>query len=108
MKMLDLIAKEYGWRDDYILSIRPYKRVTQVANIILQRKEKEEYEHWYKFAFLASVIANCTPRKSRKIFKPDDFIKKPSQRAGTEIDFCLEEAKRLGLRTPKFLSRRIF
>jgi len=66
---------------------------------------EESHQKWrekfYPFAFLASVIVNCTPRKSKKTYKPEDFMPKEKPK-GKSINTMIENAKKLGLRVPKY------
>lgn len=81
--MMDSVSSEYGWSDEYILSLR-YPRLQQIARVIAERqKDDSALRHSYAQLFY-NLIAVLRPWEGSPPRLHDIFTHDVPARAQTE------------------------
>lgn len=68
------LARKLGWTRKEIGQLTQ-TQFTEVINEIIYQESVEQYNRNYQVASILAAIYNTIPTKSKKVFKPSDFLK---------------------------------
>jgi len=95
------IARKLKWSRKEIGELTPTQFNELVKELQFQEAQ-EQYCHDYNIASILAAIYNTIPSKSRKVFKPQDFLRRAEPKRQAVKEKLLEElAKEKGIKLPR-------